>query len=693
MQPDTIPGGAPESRKLGDVLVERGLLNEAELLEMLALQEQHGTRLGRLVAVSGKVSRLDVFRALADTWRLPFADLLASPPDVELVRRVPPAEMVRGHWVPLRIDGVDPHRVLVVATAEQPTVELQREVRDHFDVASVEYAVTTDWDIDQAVLSVHADTVADFAADALYDASPLLSARSGFHRWQAISPFVLLVLLAIGAVLWGRATAFAALIAVNVIFTVGVLFKVLCGIVGLVHGDPVSRFADHANSDADHDHVIGTPDPRDLRRRRTDHPLPEPAIRSSDRGPRHAPHVDLEAVAAAPRVADEDLPMYTILVPAYREANVVAKLIEHLGALDYPATKLQVLVLMEADDPETFAAARASKAPDNVRFVLVPPGHPQTKPKACNVGLMLAEGEYLVIYDAEDRPDPDQLRDVINRFRAADDDVVCVQARLNYFNARENVLTRMFTLEYTFWFDVMLPGLDRLRLPIPLGGTSNHFRVDRLRELGGWDPYNVTEDADLGVRASATGGVVIVSPSTTWEEACSEWKSWIRQRTRWIKGYMMTAMVHLREPFSVRSTIGVRGMVGLIGLIAGTPLTFLACPLVWGFWVWSFLGLPVGSLHLHGWVHTAALANLIIGNGSMVVMAAIAMWRRDRRLAAFALLMPLYWLLHSLAAWRAAWQVVFSPHRWEKTPHGIVHGPEQYTAARAQAQAEPSAAR
>ena len=211
-------------------------------------------------------------------------------------------------------------------------------------------------------------------------------------------------------------------------------------------------------------------------------------------------------------------------------------------------SKLQVLLLMEADDDETIAAAKAARPPDHVRFVVVPAGGPQTKPKACNVGLALAEGEFLVIYDAEDRPEPGQLREVVARFLETPDDVVCLQARLNYFNARENLLTRMFTLEYSFWFDDMLPGLDAMRLPIPLGGTSNHFRVSALRELGGWDPYNVTEDADLGVRAAAEGKTVGIIESTTWEEACSEWKAWIRQRTRWIKGYMVTALVHMRRP-------------------------------------------------------------------------------------------------------------------------------------------------
>ena len=267
---------------------------------------------------------------------------------------------------------------------------------------------------------------------------------------------------------------------------------------------------------------------------------------------------------------------------------------------------------------------------------------------------------------------------MVARFRQTPEDVVCLQARLNYFNARENLLTRMFTLEYSFWFDYMLPGLDAMRLPIPLGGTSNHFRVSALRELGAWDPYNVTEDADLGVRAAAEGKTVGITESTTWEEACSEWKAWIRQRTRWIKGYMVTALVHMRRPRQLLRETGVRGVFGVLGLIAGTPAMFLACPLVWAFWLFTFLGGTVAGFHLPPWVETATFVNLVVGNGAMILLSALAARRRHAYdLIPFALLNPAYWMLHSIAAYRALWQLVVSPSHWEKTPHGIVHGPHR----------------
>ena len=333
-------------------------------------------------------------------------------------------------------------------------------------------------------------------------------------------------------------------------------------------------------------------------------------------------------------------------------------------------------MLLELDDVETNEAAQRIDAPDHVHFVVIPPGGPQTKPKACNVGLALAEGRYLVIYDAEDRPDPGQLREVVGRFADADPDLVCLQARLNYVNATENLLTRCFTLEYSFWFDSMLPGLDALRLPIPLGGTSNHFSVSALRYLRGWDPYNVTEDADLGLRAASHGVRVGITESTTWEEACSHVRPWIRQRTRWIKGYMVTALVHSRRPVHFWQENGVRGTVGLVGLIMGTPAMFLAAPFLWVLFLYSFLGGPTSFLDMPQWAKDAAFANFVIGNLSVMALSALAARRRRAYdLIPYALLNPAYWILHSIAAWRALYQLFRSPGHWEKTPHGLRHGP------------------
>jgi hypothetical protein len=186
---------------------------------------------------------------------------------------------------------------------------------------------------------------------------------------------------------------------------------------------------------------------------------------------------------ASGRVPDVELPVYTILVPLFREAHMLHRLLHGLTHLDWPAAKLDIKLILEAADLDTIAAARALDLPGNVEIVVVPEIHPRTKPKALNYALPLARGEYLVIFDAEDRPDRDQLRRAFAVFRRGPPSLACVQAALNIYNASDNWLTRQFTLEYCALFDALLPALDRLRLPIPLGGTSNHFRMAALKWL------------------------------------------------------------------------------------------------------------------------------------------------------------------------------------------------------------------
>jgi cellulose synthase/poly-beta-1,6-N-acetylglucosamine synthase-like glycosyltransferase len=620
--------------RVGDVLVTRGSITRERLAEALAQQEREGERIGKVLLSDGDVTRRELFVALAESWGVPIVDLIADPPDADLIAEVEPGQMLRERWVPHRIEhrstaGVD-HPYLTVATSDIPDEALAERVSRVFPDYDVSLEATTDWDIDQAVLLGREEELVEAAAEGLATDNPDFSAKNGWVPWHVIAFSICVLAFGAAVVIAPKQTLVAFLIAINVMFFVGVAFKIVASASGMIQLRRIERADD----------------------------------------PRQGKHI-----AALPRIPDHDLPRYTILVPAYREANVVSKVIDHVSALDYPHSKLQVLLLMEADDTETILAAKQAHPPDFVRFVVVPVGGPQTKPKACNVGLALADGEFLVIYDAEDRPEPAQLREVVARFAEAPDDVVCLQARLNYFNAQENILTRMFTLEYSFWFDYMLPGLDAWHLPIPLGGTSNHFRTEALRDLGGWDPYNVTEDADLGIRASAVGLTVGISDSTTWEEACSEWRAWIRQRTRWIKGYMVTTLVHLRRPFRFVREVGLRGVVGLVGLIAGTPAMFLACPIVWASWLYFFLGGTINDFHLPGWLRMAGLANFVLGNALMILFTALAARRRRAYdLMPFALLNPFYWILHSIAAWRALGQLVFNPSHWEKTPHGIVHG-------------------
>jgi glycosyltransferase XagB len=371
---------------------------------------------------------------------------------------------------------------------------------------------------------------------------------------------------------------------------------------------------------------------------------------------------------------DHELPGYTVLVPAYHEEAVIGETIQYLTTLDYPASKLEILVLVERRDTATIRAVRAVRPPSFVRLVTLPSGPPQTKPRSCNLGLMLAAGELLVIFDAEDRPERDQLRKVATHFAAGGERLACVQARLNFYNRRRNFLTRMFSLEFAFWFDLMLVGLDRLRLPIPLGGSSNHIRVDALRKLGGWDAWNVTEDADLGIRFAAAGYQVEVGDSTTWEECPATPWAWARQRTRWLKGYLITLLVHTRRPTASARQFGAGGLLSLFGVVAGTPLAFLLWPFTLVFTLLPGVaavlprraGDPLAAALAAA---PAAAAAMWCATALMTASVLVAGRRRgmDWGLAPF---MPAYWMLHAFAAWRGAWQLIRDPYRWEKTAHG-----------------------
>jgi cellulose synthase/poly-beta-1,6-N-acetylglucosamine synthase-like glycosyltransferase len=377
-----------------------------------------------------------------------------------------------------------------------------------------------------------------------------------------------------------------------------------------------------------------------------------------------------------PRVPDYELPIYTLLVPLYREAHMLAPLVRALRHLDYPAAKLDIKLILEAGDRETVAMARALRLPGNVEIVVVPDLRPRTKPKALNYALPLARGEYVVIYDAEDRPDPGQLRRALHAFRSGPPNLAAVQARLNIYNPRDTWLTRHFTIEYCALFDGLLPLLDRLELPIPLGGTSNHFRASALAWLMAWDPFNVTEDADLGVRLARNGYCCRVLDSSTYEEAPRRLGNWIRQRTRWLKGFVQTWLVHMRAPKALWRELGPRGFLAFQIMIGGTILTALVHP--W-FYVLAAFELAGGSflarpVSIFAWPFWAiAWFDLSVGYLASMALALFALGRRGYwALARQVPLMPLYWLLMSAAAYRALWQFATARFEWEKTEHGLV---------------------
>ena len=383
-----------------------------------------------------------------------------------------------------------------------------------------------------------------------------------------------------------------------------------------------------------------------------------------------------EGLVLAPevwRARVRDWPVYTVMVALHREAEVLPILVDALARLDYPADRLDVKLILEETDPETLGTALALPLPRHFEIVVVPDGAPRTKPRALNHALPRARGDYVVIYDAEDRPDPDQLKKAVLGFEAAPADTACLQARLAYFNAGENWLTRMFAIEYAVWFEILLPGLAALRLPVPLGGTSIHFRTDVLRGLGAWDAWNVTEDADLGLRLARRGWRCRMLESTTLEEANCRAGNWIRQRSRWLKGYAQTWFAHMRAPGDLRRDLGWRGLLGVQVIFAGAVIGALAHPVLWALYlVWAATGTgrfdPLFPAELAA-INTGLL---ILGSGVVIVSGMVAVARREVGwLVPWCPLLLFYWPLASLAAWRAVWQLVHRPSYWEKTAHGL----------------------
>jgi glycosyltransferase XagB len=381
------------------------------------------------------------------------------------------------------------------------------------------------------------------------------------------------------------------------------------------------------------------------------------------------------------RLEDRRLPVYTILVPLRAEGAVLADLLDALASLDYPAHKLDVKLLLEEDDDDTLAALEGIALPPYVHVCVTPDVVPRTKPRACNVGLLRARGDYVVIYDAEDRPDPGQLKQVVAAFRRVPRDVACVQAKLGYWNRDQNVLTRWFAAEYAQLFDLLLPALEAARGPLPLGGTSNHFRIDALLQLDGWDPFNVTEDADLGMRLARAGYRTAVVESTTYEEANSQLRNWVRQRSRWIKGYLQTWLIHMRHPVVLWRDLGTARWLSFQLVIGGTALVPLLNPC---FWLLTLLWVLTQAHAIQevfpGVIYLIGGFQLLVANFLFAYANVAGVLRRGYySLAKYALLSPLYWGLMSVGAWRGLIQLITRPHYWEKTVHGLapqVHAPD-----------------
>ncbi len=609
---------------LGLWLIEEGSISEKALDHALREQMEHGGRLGDILIAHGAITPLALYKAIAKQVHLPFLDLLKSQWSPELLKVEALPDYIRLRLLPIRFcnERKESAAEIIVATSEPLDVKVKDYVAKHFG-ESVPLVVTSPIDIRRAIEQHFSEALTYQSQFRLAQITPERSALRTTTLTQRLYLFALFVGYTICFVFHPYHTAGFSLFFMNLLYSLALVFKSMVFVAGY-----------------------------------------------------KKPHFDAPITPIEPH----ELPTYSIIVPLYHEAENVAALLASLAMLDYPKHKLDIKLVLEADDESTIRTAINLRPSYQFDIIRVPPSEPRTKPKACNYALAFARGDIITIYDVEDRPDPEQLRTVAHLFDALPTEVSCVQAKLRYDNAHENLLTRCFDIEYAILFEHLLLGLERLRMPIPLGGTSNHVNAERLREVGDWDPFNVTEDADLGMRLAALGFKTRTIPSTTMEEAPIHLRAWMAQRSRWIKGHMQTWLVHMRHPIKLFKTLGLHGFLGFQMFIGLPNLLFLTAPftlllsILWMYGVFSnVLPSGLGALMYANFVAFFALHWL----QALTVAHTLMIPRGERRPAfiakayAAALLFPLYWLLHILTSFISLHQLILRPHHWSKTKHGV----------------------
>ncbi len=621
--------------RMGEELLRRGVITQEQLETALETQQRSGGRLGEILLFLEFITQEQLYRVLATQGELGRPGSNVRLTDV----RALPYEMAnRYSAVTIR----EEERYAVVAVRDKLGKDATKEIETYLKKPIEQVLMTEAEGLRFWEQAYRRREITD-SVFALYDEQPENSAIETFTSPQLIVLLVIVILLLLALTVNWYITLLTLVIIFQVTYLLMAIAKFWIVIKGARHNAQL-RF---------------TP----------------------------------EKVAA---VDESQLPVYTLLIPVYKEKEVVQHLIERIKRLDYPKYKLDVRILLEENDNETIDLVRSLRLPSYFSSIVVPASKPQTKPKACNYGLLQAKGEYVVIYDAEDRPEPDQLKKAYLAFQQLPDEYVCVQAKLNYFNSQQNLLTRLFTQEYSMWFELLLVGIMQMDVPIPLGGTSNHFKMSFLKRVGGWDPFNVTEDADLGIRLYKHRYKTAILDSRTWEEANSNVSNWIRQRSRWIKGYMQTFFVHMRNPVKFYRQVGFRGLLGYLAMILGTPLLPLLNPIFWGLMVvWVVLHPPWVQTFFPGPIYYIAVIQLVLGNFIFIYMNMVGTYyvirdcalKKDQPfsygLIRSGLMTPFYWVLMSVAAYKALFQLIAKPHYWEKTHHGLtdLHATEQVSAA------------
>lgn len=601
------------SARLGDFLIENGELSvENHDAARAACREMEAT-LSEVLRVQGYVTRKAIHDAEEQIWSTSHIDLSAEPPDPQLVQQVGAAFCIAQGIVPVRrfAGGI------VVATARPDLfADVATALADTF--GQVRMVLADERDVHEALLR---HDLRAFARKAETHVSNAESCRD----WNA--PALRRWLL-----------AFSIVIGIGIWKAPALTFGLFCGwaVMTLL----LSTLLKFAAAIAQRNHA-------------------------------HAFHI-AQGKDSFPLPNGHRLPRISVLVPLYREREIASRLIGRLRQIDYPRELLEICLITESDDNVTRAAVEQADLPDWMRVIPVPDGTLRTKPRAMNFALDFCKGSIIGIYDAEDAPDPDQLRRVAERFANRGPEVACLQGVLDYYNARTNWLSRCFTIEYATWFRVVLPGLARLGLVIPLGGTTLFFRRNVLEDLGRWDAHNVTEDADLGIRLARHGYKTELLETVTREEANCRLIPWIKQRSRWLKGYAITWAVHMKSPLKLLRQLGPWRFFGFQLLFLGTLSQFVLLPLLWSFWL-----VPLGIWHPLSSVlpqagFLALGAVFLFSEIVTIAVGLLAVRGQDHRfLSLWVPSLHIYFPLGALASYKGLWELLSAPFYWDKTRHGV----------------------
>ncbi|CUJ92046.1 N-glycosyltransferase [Ruegeria denitrificans] len=602
------PIPAQARKPLGACLVDQGLITRSQLDEALFLQSWQRAPLGEILVAEGWVNRQDILGALSEQTGLQIADLNTSPLSPKICQIQPVDFWLAHNVIPWQRLGP----ILLVATARPDLFPAVRKSLEGTGYTVMPVLAAAD-QIDATIARIFASPLAK-AAEARVDLEQ--SCRSWIPRSRTGPALALIGLAGLFAAF--PTIGLAVLVAAAVISLILFMCLRLAGLLAFVWQSLKHR-----------------PDFRP----------PDP------------PHAS---------------PFVSIMVPLYREREIADALICRLRRLTYPKALLDVILVLEETDEVTRATLAQVDLPSWIRTVEVPELNGlTTKPRAMNYALDFCRGDILGVWDAEDAPQPDQIERVVRHFAQADEDVVCLQGVLDYYNPRTNWRSRCFTIEYNSWFRVILQGIARLGLVVPLGGTTFFFRRDKLLELGGWDAHNVTEDADLGVRLSRAGYRTEMVDTTTFEEANFRAWPWVRQRSRWLKGFMVTYLVHMRAPLRLLRDLGAFRFLGFQAFFLGTIGQFLLAPVLWMFWLTSFgLTSPLDPI-LSDTVLLVLIGLFLCAEITNAAISALAVSARERRfLLPWVLTMPLYFPMGILAAYKALWELVLNPFFWDKTQHG-----------------------